>query len=208
MTSPSKFWDRIAERYARRPVTDEASYQEKLRITREYLRPDMKVLEFGCGTGSTAIAHAPHVQHILAIDVSSKMLQIARRRAEAGNARNVTFRQAGIDEFGAADGSYDVVMGHSILHLVEDPDAVTSKIYRMLKPGGVFVSSTACLADTQSYLKLILPAVRLVGYAPSVLKFFTTQELMDSLTAAGFAIDRQWQPGKNKAVFIVAKKPG
>jgi ubiquinone/menaquinone biosynthesis C-methylase UbiE len=208
MQHPSKFWNKVAERYARQPVADEASYQEKLRITRDYLGPDMEVLELGCGTGSTAIAHAPYVKHILAIDVSSKMLDIARRKADSGNVGNVSFRQAGIDEFSAPDENYDVVMGHSILHLVEDRDAVISKVYRMLKPGGVFVSSTACLADTQSYLKLILPAVRLVGYAPSVLKFFTTQELTDSLTAAGFAIDRQWQPGKNKAVFIVAKKPG
>ena len=35
---------------------------------------------------------------------------------------------------------------------------------------------------------------------------FTRKELEDSLTNAGFAIDYQWQPGKGKAVFIVAKK--
>jgi len=35
---------------------------------------------------------------------------------------------------------------------------------------------------------------------------FTTKELEDSLTDAGFEIDYQWQPGKGKAVFIVAKK--
>lgn len=207
MQHPGKFWDKVAERYARQPVSDEASYQEKLRITREYLRPDAEMLELGCGTGSTAIAHAPYVKHILAIDVSSKMLEIARRKADSGNVGNVTFRQAGIDELSAPNESYDVVMGHSILHLLEDRDAVITKIYRLLKPGGVFVSSTACLKDSQRYLKLVLPIARLVGYAPSIVQFFTTQELANSLTAAGFAIERQWQPGKNKAVFIVAKKP-
>jgi ubiquinone/menaquinone biosynthesis C-methylase UbiE len=208
MPQQSRFWDKIAEKYAKQPVADEASYQKKLLVTREYLRPDMEVVEFGCGTGSTAIAHAPYVKHILAIDVSSRMIEIARRKAEAAKVENVTFRQADIDDIGLPDEGFDVVMGHSILHLVEDRDAVIPKVYRMLKPGGVFVSSTACLGDSQNYLKLVLPIAKLFGKAPSVVEFFTTQELVDSMTDAGFAIDHQWQLRKGQAVFIVAKKPG
>ena len=77
MSQPSRFWDKIADRYAKKPVSDEAAYQKKLRVTRDYLRPDMDVLEFGCGTGSTAITHAPFVKHIQAIDISSRMIEIA-----------------------------------------------------------------------------------------------------------------------------------
>jgi ubiquinone/menaquinone biosynthesis C-methylase UbiE len=206
MAQPRKFWDKVAEKYSRQPVADEASYQKKLRITREYFRSDMEVLEFGCGTGSTAIAHAPYVKQILAIDVSSKMIEIARRKAEAAKVENVTFRLADIDELSEPDQTFDVVMGHSILHLVADRDAVISEVYRVLKPGGIFVTSTACLGDTQNYLKLIVPIARMVRYAPSVIRFFTTQELVDSLTGAAFEVDYQWQPGKGKAVFIVARK--
>ena len=61
MTKPIKFWDKHAEGYSKRPVDDEESYQKKLQITRDYFRPDMEVLEFGCGTGTTAISHAPYV---------------------------------------------------------------------------------------------------------------------------------------------------
>jgi hypothetical protein len=39
-----------------------------------------------------------------------------------------------------------------------------------------------------------------------LVKVFTAKELEDSLTEAGFEIDHQWQPGKGKAVFMVAKK--
>ncbi len=81
-SAPSpKFWDRIADKYSKKPVPDEAVYQKKLRITRDYLRPDSEVLEFGCGTGSTAIAHAPFVSRILANDISSRMIEIAERKA-------------------------------------------------------------------------------------------------------------------------------
>lgn len=93
MNPSSRFWDRIAERYSKRPVADEASYQKKLAVTRTYLRPEMKVLEFGCGTGSTAITHSPFVKHIRAIDISSKMLEIARGKATRGGVGNVTFEQ-------------------------------------------------------------------------------------------------------------------
>ncbi|MCP4319127.1 MAG: methyltransferase domain-containing protein [Hyphomicrobiales bacterium] len=99
MTQPSRFWDKIAERYSRKPVADEDAYQRKLQVTREYLRPDMEVLEFGCGTGSTAIAHAPYVKHIEAIDISSKMIEIAHGKADAGKVENVTFEQATIEDF-------------------------------------------------------------------------------------------------------------
>ena len=74
MASSPVFWDKVAERYSKKPVADEAAYQTKLRVTREYFRPDMQVLEIGCGTGSTAIAHAPFVEHICATDISPKMM--------------------------------------------------------------------------------------------------------------------------------------
>ena len=207
MNQSVKFWDRIAERYARRPITDEASYQKKLDVTREYFRPETQVLEFGCGTGSTAIAHAPYVKHILATDISPKMIEIAQGKADAQNVANVTFQCLGIEEIDAPDQSLDVVLGLSILHLLENKEAAMAKVYRMLKPGGVFVSSTACIADTMKFFKFIVPIGRFFGLMPFV-DIFTTQQLEDSLTHTGFEIDYQWQPGKGKAVFIVAKKPG
>ena len=78
MDRSNKFWDRIAKRYSKQPIADEAAYQKKLEVTRRYFRPDMEVLEFGCGTGSTAIIQAPYVKHIHAIDISSKMIEIAQ----------------------------------------------------------------------------------------------------------------------------------
>ena len=208
MSQPSKFWDRIADRYARKPVADEAAYQKKLRVTRGYFRPDMEVLEFGCGTGSTAITHAPFVKHIRAIDISSRMLEIAQGKAEAAKAANVTFERATIDDFKAPDETFDAVLGLSILHLLENKDAVIAKVHRMLKPGGIFVSSTACLGNTMilKIFKIIGPIGRCLGLMPMV-KVFSVKDLEDSLTDAGFEIDYQWQPGK-VGVFIVAKKAG
>ncbi len=205
MAKPHKFWNRLAKFYSKQPVADEGAYQKKLQVTREYLRPDMAVLEFGCGTGSTAIVHSPYVKTILAIDISSKMIEIAQSKADAKNIENITFKRSSIDELNQPDQTLDVVMAHSVLHLLENRDEAIAKVYKMLKPGGFFVSSTVCIAETMRFFKFVAPIGKLFGLT---LRVFTTNELLDSLTGAGFEIDHQWQPGKGKAVFIVAKKAG
>ncbi len=205
MDRSSRFWDKIAERYSKRPIADEAAYEKKLQVTRKYFQPDMEVLEFGCGTGSTAITHAPCVKHILAIDISSKMIEIAQGKADAKNVENITFRQSAVDELSVSDQTFDAVLGISILHLLDNKEDVIAKVCKMLKPGGVFVTSTACIGDTMKFFKIIAPIGKFFGLMPLV-RVFTTKELEDSFTDVGFEIDYQWQPGKGKAVFIVAKR--
>ncbi len=206
MAQPSQFWDKIAEKYAAKPIEDEAAYQKKLQVTRDYFRPDMEVLEIGCGTGGTAILHAPHVRHIRAIDFSANMLAIARGKAEAETIQNVTFEQASIEDLDVPEQSLDMVLGLSILHLLRDRESAISRVYKMLKPGGYFVTSTVCIGDSKPWFKLIAPVGRVIGLFP-FFDVLTVQELADSLTEAGFELDYQWQPNKESAVFIVAKKP-
>lgn len=200
-----KFWDFIANRYSRQPIADEAAYQKKLQVARTYFQPDMEVMEFGCGTGSTAITHSQYVKHILAIDGSSKMIEIAQGKADAKNVQNVTFKCLTIDDFEAPDQTFDAVLGLSILHLLANKDEVIAKVYKLLKPGGVFITSTACMGDTMKYAKVIAPIGRLFGL---VLRVFTAEELKESMRSAGFEIDYEWRPSKDTAVFMVAKKRG
>lgn len=203
----TRFWDRIADRYSRRPIADEASYQKKLQMTRAYLRPDMQVFEFGCGTGSTALVHAPLVDRIVATDISGRMIEIASGKVEEAGIENVEFMQATLDDFSGANESFDVVLGLSILHLLDDRDAAIAKVQGLLKPGGVFISSTPCLGDTMKFFKFIGPLGRWLGLLP-LLRVFSTHELSDSLEKGGFRIEQQWSPGKGKAVFMVARKTG
>lgn len=205
MESSGKFWDKIADKYSKQPVADEVSYQKKLEITRSYLKPNMEVVELGCGTGSTAIIHAPFVKHIRAIDISSKMIEIARKKASSSGIQNITFEKSTIEDLDVAKGSVDVVLAMSILHLVENKDRVVEKIYEMLKPGGIFVSSTICLDDDMKLLKLIAPLGKFMGFMP-VVKFFTQEDLQRCFKDHRFEIEYSWKPGKRKAVFIVSRK--
>lgn len=206
MTASSKFWDKIANKYSKQPIADEQSYQKKLEITQEYFQTDWSVLEFGCGTGSTAIVHAPFVEEIRAIDISQNMIAIAKDKAETQNIHNIVFERGTIEELKVENCSYDAVLGLSILHLLEDKESAIAKVYQMLKPGGIFVSSTMCMGDAYGWFKFIAPIGKALGVFPLV-RIFNAQHLLDSLTDANFAIDYQWQPSKDKAMFIVAKKP-
>ena len=160
MAQASRFWDRMADKYVASPIEDVPSYENKLKITRSYFRPDMEVLEFGCGSGATALLHAPFVKHIRAIDFSARMIEIARSKAAEQGVANVSFAVADITRLDLPDGSLDMILGLSVLHLLKDHEAVIAKVHRLLRPGGVFVSSTACLGDTMGFFKLIAPAGR------------------------------------------------
>lgn len=206
MPQSAHFWDKIAEKYAKQPIADEAAYQKKLAVTREYFRPDMEVLEIGCGTGSTAILHASYVKHIRAVDFSGSMIAIAKKKADTEQIHNVTFEQATIEALDVPDQSLDAVLGLSILHLLPEKEAAIAQVYQMLKPGGLFITSTVCMGDTMSWFKLVAPIGKVLGFLPFV-QVFTVQSLANSLIQAGFELDYQWQPSKDKALFIVAKKP-
>lgn len=205
MPRSSLFWDVMAKRYSRQKVAHEDAYREKLKKTQDYLKPHMEVLEFGCGTGTTALIHAPHVKHILATDISRKMLEIARAKARDAGITNVTFEQMDIANLEAGDESFDVVMGHSILHLLPDRKEVIAKVHRLLKPGGIFISSTVCMGNCNPLLKAVLVIGRSLHLLPPV-QFFTQDQLVALLTDAGFSIDHQWRPAPDQAAFIVAMK--
>ncbi len=206
MDSSQAFWNRIATRYAAQPIADEAAYAEKLARTRRRLRPDMALLEFGCGTGGTALIHAPHVGSILAIDSSENMIAIARARAEEAGIANVHFETGSIESLKAEDESFDMILAMSILHLVPDRHAVIAKVNRLLRPGGLFVSSTACLDTMPMILRLILPLAAGLRLAPQV-HVFGDDDLVRGIQAGGFVVQDRWQPNREDAVFLIARKP-
>ncbi len=205
MTKTAEFWNKAAEKYAKSPIRDEETYNEKPEVTRRYFSEESRVFEFGCGTGTTAIKHAPYVASIVATDISSKMIEIAKGKAAAESIDNIEFRCETLEECSEPDGSFDAIMAHNILHLLEDPAAAIATAYRLLKPGGVLVTSTACIGDALPHWRVLLFLAKLIGKAPfvNVLK----RETLESYFAnVGFVVDLEWHRSKLVA-FIILKKP-
>jgi len=206
MNSEARFWDKIAPSYSKQPISDEASYQKKIQMTQVLLAPDFEVLEFGCGTGSTALYHAPLVNHIHAIDVSSRMLDIAKERASNAGIENISFEQSTLDSLNLANESKNMVLGLSVLHLLPNYKDSIQQVYQIIKPGGYFISNTPCLADQSRFLRMVAPLGKMLGLMPE-LSFFKQKELEETLIKTGFILDTCWQVNSGNTVFIIARKP-
>ena len=205
MMSAAAFWDRTASKYATRPIDDIPAYEATLERTRSFLHQDDRILEIGCGTGSTAILLAPSVRHVTATDISGKMIAIAQNKLADGP-DNITFQQA-TALTRLPDAPYDAICGFNILHLVEDLPQVLAHLKSSVRPGGLVITKTPCLGGMNKGLRLLVRLMRLVGKAPYV-NIFTIAELEQAFTAAGFELVESCHfTTRIQNRFIVARRP-
>lgn len=212
-TRKARFWDRIARKYAADPIADMAGYEFTLQRVQGLLTPEQDVLEIGCGTGSTALRLAPFTGRLLATDVSSGMIAIAREKlaAQPLPLPQLSFAVADADAPMARPGEYDAVLAFNLLHLATDLDRALALATQALRPGGLLISKTACIAEMNPLIPwLAIPLMRAIGKAPHVL-CFGAETLKAAMVRQGLEIDaveRHGTQGKDIRVFIVARKPG
>jgi ubiquinone/menaquinone biosynthesis C-methylase UbiE len=206
----ARFWDGIAKKYAAQKVGDEAGYKRTLERTASFFDDDYRVLEVGCGTGTTALNLAPHAAQITATDLSSAMIDIAREKAQREGTENVRFEVVAADDRRYEGRGFDAVLAFNIVHLVPDLDGLLATLRASLKPGGLLISKTPCLGEMNPLIRwLAIPALQLVGKAPSHVLSVSPDELKRSIERAGFTIlaaETHRSNGKAHHPFIVAKR--
>jgi ubiquinone/menaquinone biosynthesis C-methylase UbiE len=209
----ARFWDRVARKYAASRIADMAGYERTIERTRALLRPTDKVLEFGCGTGTTALKLAASVGSLLATDVSGEMIAVAREKAAAAACTNVTFEQGSFDAGPYPAGAFDAVLAFNLLHLVRVPPAALAAIKHLLRPGGLFISKTPCLGDAPVVMRLAiraaLPVAQMIGKAPFV-TMLTGAALKRQIANAGFTLVEEAKHGSKGSdfrPFFVAHAP-
>lgn len=211
VASDTRFWDRSSRNYAQSAITDQGAYERTLERTRSLLDPADRVLELGCGTGTTALWLAGGVKSYLATDFSSAMIAIAEEKHAANPVPGLEFRTAAAESLGSGDGLFNVILGFNYLHLVRDLPGTLRCIHDLLAPSGLFISKTPCLGDMNPLIRLaLLPTMRAIGMAPYA-GFFGAKQLGHGMTLAGFeilAVENHAAKGTDNRPYIVARKLG
>jgi len=208
-TDPNaRFWNKSARKYAASPIGDAAGFERTLERVRSLVPAGAAIFEFGCGTGTAALKLAAHAGRIFATDISDEMIAIAREKAAAQGVTNVAFEVGKAEDPRWGEGRFDAAIGFNILHLIPDRPAALSRIRRLLKPGGLFISKSVSLAEMNPMIRLAIPVMRAIGKAPYV-DTVTEATLVAETEAAGFEIvarERHGTKGRDVRPVIIARK--
>ncbi len=146
------------------------------------LRPGMRVLDVGCGTGDVSLLAADLVGPtgtVIGIDRSPEVLDTARARARAsGCADRIGFRHQDATTVERHLGQFDAITGRNILMHQSDPVALVRQLATLVQPGGVIVFAEPLLLRSP-----------LVGAGDRPLASRCAGWLVDAFHGAGLRID-------------------
>jgi 2-polyprenyl-3-methyl-5-hydroxy-6-metoxy-1,4-benzoquinol methylase len=212
MIETEKIFDMSANTYDK---TEEKRFEpihiKTLKNTKKYLNGSDIVLDYGCATGTKALELAGYVQKIHGIDISSKMIDAAKRKTVERKIENVDFAQATLFDERFKKESFDVILVFNILHLLEDNRQAMQRIAELLKPGGLFISITPCLKEKMRFLNkfelsFFLLLIK-IGLFPNILTRFKFSELEDLMANGKLQIiETEKIYHRMSSYFIVAKK--
>lgn len=209
IASDARFWDRTSQKYAKGAIADQEGYERTLNRTRSVLGANDRVLELGCGTGTTALRLSGDVKSYLATDFSASMIALAEQKRIAAPAPALEFRTATAEALELETGQFNAILGFNYLHLVRDLPGTLRRIHTLLAADGLFISKTPCLGDMNPLIRLVLlPAMRAIGKAPYA-GGFSTVDLTRYISFAGFdilATESHSTKSHDNRPYIVARK--
>jgi SAM-dependent methyltransferase len=152
------------------------------------LQSHFEVLDVAAGTGHLSRAIAPHVQHVVALDITPEMLAQARREAELQGLTNVVFEPGEAEHLRYANDAFDLVVTRFSLHHFSDVGGPVQEMGRVCRRGGkvavidMISPDDAAVALTYNHLERLRD--------PSHVRALTADELQQAMRAAGLKIVR------------------
>lgn len=133
-------FDRIAERYdfLNRVLSMGIDRRWRKRLLdRAGMDRGLRVLDLATGTGDLALASARRGASVVGLDPSTKMLEVAARKAERAGLSQIEWVVGDAEELPHADASFDrVTIAFGIRNVPDRPRAL-AEMRRVLKPGGL-----------------------------------------------------------------------
>ncbi|NOR87162.1 MAG: methyltransferase domain-containing protein [Bacteroidales bacterium] len=145
------FWNKQAKKYDYSERQFESVFKEVVSKTKEYLNINDNVLDFGCATGTKTLELAEATKQIHGIDISDEMIKEATKKKNELKISNASFTQGTIFKNDFENASFDKIVSYGVIHLLDDKEKVIQKIHELLKPEGLFISTTACLKNKMAF---------------------------------------------------------
>lgn len=193
-----QIYNRTAKQYDQVRFAGQAgiwSHRRQMEVMRRLL-PDLKgkrILEIGAGTGRVTHYLAQAGARVLATDISSEMLDVAKQRLSGTSFERITeFRQFNIFDLGMNFADYDYVIALNVLSRLSNPEAAIMTIARSMLPECRFLFSFNCLYS------VLLPFALLVNIRGKSLsrtvtsRWYTPAQIENFCKKAGLEI-LAWQ---------------
>ena len=211
MNKAQKFWDKQAKRYDYSERQFEPVFKEIIAKTKEYFNANDNVLDFGCATGTKTLEFVERVKHIHGLDISTEMINEAIKKKNGKKIKNISFSQGTILNNDFEKASFDKIISYGVIHLLDDSEKVIQRIHELLKPDGLFISTTACLKDKMALKnRLEFSAYLLIkklGIFPLHLNMFRTSDVEKLINNQNFRLDKAEEIFHGITIsFIVARK--
>ena len=150
--------------------------------------------------------------HVIGVDMTPDMIELARENARRGGYTQVEFRLGEIEHLPVADGSVDVILSNCVVNLSPDKPSVFRETFRILKPGGrLAISDTVATVQLPDDVRDDLDL-----HCECVAGAETVANLEAMLREAGFtdirirpreesrAFIREWAPGRKTDDYVVS----
>jgi ubiquinone/menaquinone biosynthesis C-methylase UbiE len=112
------------------------------------ITPGMKVLDLGCGDGTTALPEARLGADVLGVDIASNLVEAGNKRAQAEGLANCRFQEGDASNLnGLADQSFDLVVSIFGAMFAPRPFDVAKEMVRVTRPGGRIVMGNRIPGD-------------------------------------------------------------
>lgn len=180
------------------------------------LKPTDTVLDFAAGTGGFTVHAAPHLQKVIAVDISEPMLTVCRKKCAAAGLANVEFRRGSFLTYRHDGPPVDAVVCQIALHHLPDmwKQVAVLNIFDLLRPGGRFLLADVVFSfDVRDYRRQIDNWLSIHVQADGsnalnhIRREYSTMDwiMRGLLERAGFAIEQIEQRGHFIQTFLCRK---